>query len=126
MLTPNATGLQDNIAFAQDTTREEMDEGIIGPTMLGPCVFPIKLIAKNVALAYRNRKIKLRGTRDMSGPHDAMDPNAERHGLNAGLDVQDEHKFPWQDWTSSARFAADCATSKQACNKGDYVVCKLD
>ena len=122
VLEPNAKGFYTYLEEAQKTTKEEVEAGYLQGFFPGPPYMPCKLHSRNVALQFRNGKMKYRGTGNLS-----LHGLFMRHGTNSGWDFLNKFNFPDLEWATSEQFAADADVARTAFgDKGAFEIRKND
>ena len=110
VLEPNSKGFYEHLDFAQQTTTDELESGVLQGTYEGPPFMPCKYHSRNVALQFRAGKIKPRGTGNLS-----LHGDYQHHGTNSGWALGiDLANFPDLDYITSELFARDCGIVKTA------------
>ena len=121
VLAPNAMGLYGKMEVAADLSRAEIAEGLLTTPVLGPSLFPIKLVPRNVATVWRNGAIKDRGTADCTVTGDF-----EEHSPNKGFHIDtDEYHYPSLTFISSSLVAFIGAIIIEA-GPEDFTISKCD
>jgi len=121
VLAPNAKGFYSKIDVAADLSRAEVAEGLLSTPVLGPSLFPIKLVPRNVATVWRNGKIKDRGTADCT-----VSGDFEEHSPNKGFLIEeDEYHYPTLTFISSSLVAFIGAIIIEA-GPDDFTISKCD
>ena len=121
VLAPNAKGLYGKMEVAADLSTAEIAEGLLTSPVLGPSLFPIKLVPRNVATIWRNGAIKDRGTADCT-----VSGDFEEHSPNVGFLIDsDEFHYPDLTFISSSLVAFIGAIIIEA-GPEDFVISKCE